>query len=249
MRRRFPISRRTFLRGAGAAIALPFLDAMKPLRAASTARPPVRFAVLFFPNGVWKPGWIPKETGADYELPFALSPIQKLKSEVLVLSGLDKAQSRDGDGHYAKTANFLTGLKVVRTTGKEISVGSISVDQLIASKIGQQTPLPSLELGIDPVVSGIDTFVGYTRLYGSHISWRAASLTLWMVRSHRCSLRSLKRRTSCASRPKDLIVVVPATRSWTSPERLSRVSWISAEWSTSVATELSPPRNAISSFS
>src|SRR5207244_11331629 len=150
------LSRRTFLRGGGAAIALPFLDAMKPLRAAAAAKPPVRFAVLFFPNGVWKPGWIPKEAGADYELPFALSPIQKLKSEVLVLSGLDKAQSRDGDGHYAKTANFLTGLKVVRTTGKEISVGSISVDQLIALKIGQQTPLPSLELGIDPVVSGID---------------------------------------------------------------------------------------------
>jgi Protein of unknown function (DUF1552) len=175
-RRRYPISRRTFLRGAGAAIALPFLNAMKPLRAATSAKPPVRFAVLFFPNGVWKPGWIPKEIGADYELPFALTPIAKLKPEILVLSGLDKAQSRDGDGHYAKTANFLTGLKVIRTTGKELSVGSISVDQLMASKIGTQTPLPSLELGIDPVVSGIDTFVGYTRLYGSHISWRAANV-------------------------------------------------------------------------
>jgi len=176
MRRRYPISRRTFLRGAGAAIALPFLDAMRPVRAAGAAKPPVRFACLFFPNGVWKPGWIPKEAGADYELPFALTPLEKLKSEVLVLSGLDKAQSRDGDGHYAKTANFLTGLKVVKTTGKELGVGSVSLDQLIAAKVGRHTPLPSLELGVDPVVSGIDTVVGYTRLYGSHISWRAANL-------------------------------------------------------------------------
>ena len=175
MPRRLPLSRRTFLRGSGAAIALPLLDAMRPARAASSlAKPPVRAAFLYFPNGVWQPGWIPKQTGADYELPFSLSPLEPIKSEVLVLSNLDKKHSKGGDGHYAKTANFLTGLTVTKTTGKDINVGGASVDQYLASKVGHHTPLPSLELGIDPVISGIDSNVGFTRLYGSYISWRDA---------------------------------------------------------------------------
>jgi Protein of unknown function (DUF1552) len=131
-------------------------------------------ACLYFPNGVWQRAWVPAKAGADFELPFSLAPLAKLKNDVLVFSGLDKANSRSGDGHYAKTANFLTGLKVVKTTGKNIHVGGASIDQLAASKIGEATPLPSLELGIDPVISGIDSVVGYTRLYGSYISWRSA---------------------------------------------------------------------------
>jgi hypothetical protein len=173
------LSRRTFLRGAGAAIALPMLDAMRPITAlaASTAqsKAPVRMAILFFPNGVWPKSWVPEKTGADYELPFSLAPLAKLKDQFLVLSGMDKATSHGGDGHYAKTGNFLTGLRVVKTTGKNISCGSASLDQVIAEKIGHQTPLPSLELGIDPVTTGVDDFVGYTRLYGSYISWRSAN--------------------------------------------------------------------------
>lgn len=171
----WPISRRTMLRGAGVALGLPLLQAMLPssARAASEAKPPVRMAALYFPNGVWQDSWIPKEQGEDYKLPFALEPIAPVKNSVLVLSGLDKQNSREGDGHYAKTANFLTGMKVRKTTGKEISSGGISMDQYAARQIGKETPLPSLELAIDPVISGIDSNVGYTRLYGSYISWEA----------------------------------------------------------------------------
>ena len=172
------LSRRTFLRGAGATIALPLLESLLPVRAASAARPPKRMACLYFPNGVWPDAWIPKKNGSDFELPFSLTPLEKLKQDVIVLSGLDKAQSRGGDGHYAKTANFLTGLHVQKTIGKDINVGGVSVDQVVAQKIGDQTPLPSLELGIDPVISGTDSVVGYTRLYGSYISWRTAGAPL-----------------------------------------------------------------------
>lgn len=172
MRRRFPISRRTFLRGTGVSLALPLLNAMRPARAAEAVKPPVRTAFLYFPNGVWQKGWIPEKDGADFDLPFSLTPLAELRSEVLVLSGLDKKHSVGGDGHYAKTANFLTGMKVTKTTGKDLSVGGVSADQYIAAKVGRDTPLPSLELGIDPVVSGIDVAVGFTRLYGSYISWR-----------------------------------------------------------------------------
>lgn len=181
------IPRRSFLRGLGATLGLPALEAMAPARAfaqavksgaggsgagAAAGAPPVRFACIYFPNGVWQKGWIPKETGYDYVAPFALTPLEGVRDHVTVLSGLDKPNSRQGDGHYAKTANFLTGMPIVKTTGKDISAGGVSLDQLIASKIGGLTPLPSLELGCDPVISGVDSNVGFTRLYGSYISWR-----------------------------------------------------------------------------
>lgn len=173
-------TRRQFLRGAGAAIALPWLASARPARGVAPppkARPPVRMACLYFPNGVWQPAWVPEKAGPDYSIPFALAPLRKIKDDVLVLSGLDKANSRNtDDGHYTKTANFLTGLRIVKTTGKNINVGGASLDQVAAARIGHLTPLPSLELGIDPVISGIDSVVGYTRLYGSYISWRTATL-------------------------------------------------------------------------
>jgi hypothetical protein len=129
-------------------------------------------ACLYFPNGVWERSWFPDEPGRDYCVPFALEPLERHKRDLLVFSGLDKKHSHGGDGHYAKTANFLTGLPVRKTPGKDISVGGISMDQFCAEQIGGLTPLPSLELGVDPVISGIDSNVGYTRLYGCYVSWR-----------------------------------------------------------------------------
>jgi len=169
------LSRRTFLRGAGASLGLPLLDVMTPAFGESKASPPVRMSCIYFPNGMWEKDWIPAKAGADYELPFALQPLAPHKDDVLVLTGLDKKHSHQGDGHYAKTANYLTGLPVFKTTGKDLSVGQASIDQYCAGRIGHLTPLPSLELGIDPVISGIDSNVGFTRLYGSHISWRSAT--------------------------------------------------------------------------
>jgi hypothetical protein len=179
-----PLSRRTFLRGAGVALGLPLLEAMLPLRsgaraaAAQGAAAPVRAAYLYFPNGAWMDGWIPKQTGSNFELPFSLTPLQPVRDSVVVLSGLDKPFSRSGDGHYAKTANFLTGLHVRKTTGPDLNSGGVSVDQVAAGQIGHLTPLPSLELAIDPVINGLDRAVNYTRMYGSYISWRKPNLPL-----------------------------------------------------------------------
>src|SRR5690242_13501174 len=115
------LSRRTFLRGTGVAIALPWLEGMAPrvaLGASSAeAAPPVRMACLFYPNGAYPKAWTPTRTGADYDLPICLEPLAPVKQDVLVLTGLDKAKSHDGDGHYAKDANFLTGLHVNKTDG------------------------------------------------------------------------------------------------------------------------------------
>ena len=180
------IPRRTFLRGMGVTLGLPMLHAMgkvvgaspEAVAAANPARKvqaPVRMACIYFPNGVWEKNWFPEQEGENYELPFALEPLAPHKKDFLVFSNFDKQHSHGGDGHYAKTANYLTGLHVRKTPGKDISVGGVSIDQLCAQQIGRHTPLPSMELGIDPVISGIDSVVGYTRLYGCYISWRSPS--------------------------------------------------------------------------
>ena len=171
------LSRRRFLRGSGVLLGMPWFASLADRTKASELEgtPPLRTAFLYFPNGVWEKDWVPLATGRDFDLPATLTPLEPIRHQVSVLSGLDKKHSHEGDGHYAKTANFLTGMPVAKTTGKDISSGGISVDQLIASRIGDQTPLPSLELGTEPVISGIDSNVGYTRLYGSHISWETPS--------------------------------------------------------------------------
>ncbi len=169
------LSRRRLLRGGGGLLlGLPWLPSLAKASGSSggVPQPPIRSAFIYFPNGVWEKAWVPEKTGAEFELPPSLQPLQDIRSEVLVLSGLDKKHSHGGDGHYAKTANFLTGMPVAKTTGKDISSGGISVDQLIAQHVGDQTPLPSLELGTEAVISGVDSNVGYTRLYGSHIAWQ-----------------------------------------------------------------------------
>lgn len=162
------ISRRTFLRGTGATLALPLMDAMS---LGADKKSPVRMACLFMPNGVNPDAWTPKGTGSKFELSPILKPLEAMREDILVLSNLRNKASDSGDGHYVKTSGWLTGTTITKTTGKDLRAGNISMDQMAAQKIGSQTVLPSLELGIDPVTTGVDTNVNYTRVYGSHIAW------------------------------------------------------------------------------
>ena len=130
-----------------------------------------RIAVLYSPNGVNPHAWTPNGTGTNFELSPILKPLESLKSELLVLTNLMNQQSTEGDGHYAKVAPFLTGTHITKTTGSNLRCGGVSLDQLIAQHVGNLTPLPSLELSIEPPTTYVDTNVGYTALYGSHISW------------------------------------------------------------------------------
>lgn len=168
------MSRRTVLRGLGVTMCLPLLEAMQPLAAhaaGAPAKPPLRFAALYMANGVNPHAWMPQGIGSDFQLSETLAPLANVKSELLVFTELMNKQSIEGDGHYVKVAPFLTGTHITKTTGSELRCGAVSLDQLIAQRIGNLTPLPSLELSIEPVTTGVDTNVGYTRLYGSHISW------------------------------------------------------------------------------
>jgi hypothetical protein len=175
--RRWLLSRRTMLRGLGVAIALPLLDAMVPpplLGSEPKVVPrkvPVRFAGIYMPNGVNPEHWTPKAVGPLVELPQILAPLEKVKGEVTIISGLQHKLSFLSDPHHGKCAAFLTGTTVKKTTGADISSGGISADQLAAQHLGQFTRLPSIELSTEHPSSYIDTLQQITCLYGCHISW------------------------------------------------------------------------------
>ena len=178
--RRSELSRRSVLRGAGVALGLPWLEAMtarSALASSTAAKPPVRMAVLYMPNGVNTSAWTPEGTGAEFALSPTLEPLQDVKDRVVVLSNLWNAATKGGDGHYVKEAAILTCTTIKKTPGADIGNG-ISMDQVAAQRTGTQTPLPSLELGVTPVAIGVDAVVGYTRVYGSHIAWSNATTPL-----------------------------------------------------------------------
>ncbi len=166
-------SRRQFLRGSGLALPLPWLPSLQARTGArENARPPLRSAFLHFPNGAWMPDWTPPGGTGPLQLSPTLLPLAPHKDHVAVFCGLDKPHSRTLDGHAHKTANFLTGMPVSSTTGRNFSAGGISVDQRIAANFAGQTPMHSLVLGVEPILGGIDPANGVTLLYGSCISWQ-----------------------------------------------------------------------------
>lgn len=174
------LSRRTLLQGAGAAIALPWLEAMDPIYswANQGRRHPVRMAFFYVPNGKHMRDWTPATEGALGELPPILRPLESLKSDITVLTGLtaDKARPHgDGPGDHARAmAAFLTGAQPRKTDGADIRLG-VSVDQVAASRLADQTRLASLEIGCDPSAMAGNCDSGYSCVYSSTISWRSAT--------------------------------------------------------------------------
>lgn len=174
------ITRRTLLRGAGAALALPLLEAMAPAmaRAASTPGPsaaPLRMAFLYVPNGMHMPEFFPAEPGQLRDLPPILAELADFRDQINVLGGLTLDQARahgDGPGDHARAvACFLTGAHPRKTNGADIRNG-ISVDQLAAAELGHLTRLRSLELGVDASSPGGHCDSGYSCVYTSNVSWR-----------------------------------------------------------------------------
>jgi hypothetical protein len=173
------ISRRAVLRGAGAVVALPLLEAMTPRAArASDAKPPLRMAFLYVPNGVHMPDWTPKEVGAGFALPPVLEPLRAVKDDLLVLSGLtlDPARAHgDGGGDHARAmASFLTGRHPRKTDGADLRAG-VSVDQVAAGAVGRSSRFPSLEIGCEGGKSSGECDHGYSCAYQSNLSWRGES--------------------------------------------------------------------------
>ncbi len=182
-----PLSRRTILRGLGASIALPWLEAMGPLTAWAdgATKPeqaaPNRMAFLYVPNGKNMADWTPKTEGADYEFPAILKPLEAVRSKFSVLTGLtaDKARPHgDGGGDHARALGaFLTGAQPRKTDGTDIKAGT-SVDQVAAARIGDKTRLPSLEIGTEAGAMAGNCDSGYSCVYSSTMAWRSATQPL-----------------------------------------------------------------------
>lgn len=161
-------TRRTFLRGLGVTMALPWLESVPSFAAgSSSASAPRRLAYVFMGNGVNVEHWGAKQTPEGLQLAKSLRPLEALKDRLTVISGLgNETAFRTAEGHYGKM-NVLSGLKVKRTT-TDVEVGT-SADQLAAQAIGSQTEIASLVLGTQG--SGGGTEAGYATLYAGHISW------------------------------------------------------------------------------
>ncbi|MEZ5404222.1 MAG: DUF1552 domain-containing protein [Bryobacteraceae bacterium] len=170
------LPRRMFLRGMGAAVGLPLLDAMRPaLAGPALPKAPVRLAFVYIPNGVTAPEWFPKGAGADFEFSRIMKPLEPFRKDLLVLSGLDHHNANalgDGGGDHARAgACYLTGVHPKKTQGSDIQAG-VSVDQIAAKALGDATRIGSLELGCEDsrTVGGCDS--GYSCAYTNSISWR-----------------------------------------------------------------------------
>ena len=166
------------LRGGGGALGLPWLEAKAATdNTPKSAASPVRMAALYMPNGAFPETWTPVSAGRGFNLTPSLEPLASLRPQVTVLSNLWNEQAKDGDGHYVKESSILTCARIKKTQGADLRNG-ISFDQIAAKARGHLTPLPSLELGVTPVAVGNDAVVGYTRVYGSHISWSTPTTPL-----------------------------------------------------------------------
>ncbi len=181
------IPRRAFLRGAGVALALPFLDSMVPAQTVlskTAANPKTRFTGIFVPHGMAPGYWVPKGEGKEFEYSMIMKPLEPFRDQTVIMSGLWSKSAEPPPGvtgadHWVAAA-FMCAKKPKKTTGSDILDGT-TIDQLIAQKIGQETLLPSLQLALeDPGANSSNCGEGYSCAYTNSISWSSPTQPLPM---------------------------------------------------------------------
>src|SRR5580658_161564 len=182
------LHRRTFLRGLGVTMSLPLLDSMIPAQTPllkTAAKPQIRLGLCFIPHGGVMANWTPADEGA-LKLSRTLMPLEPFRDQVVVVSNLAHAMAGpagpgdNGGDHTRSPTVFLSGVHPKRTDGADIRAG-ITIDQMAAQKMGQETPLPSLELAIEDysgLVGSCD--VGFSCAYMNTISWRTPTTPMPM---------------------------------------------------------------------
>ena len=181
------MSRRTVLRGAGATLALPLLEAMVPAATAlaqTEANPKPRFVGCFVPHGMAPGYWVPNKEGTGFDFPFCFKPLEPYRDQVTILSGLHSRSAEPPPGvtgadHWVAAA-FLCANKPRKTAGADVYAGT-TIDQIIAQKIGQDTLLPSMQLSVeDPGANSSNCGEGYSCTYTNTISWSSPTEPLPM---------------------------------------------------------------------
>ena len=176
------VTRRRFLRGLGACMALPALETLRPLTLVAAqpgktvaAAAPRRMAFLYFPNGALPQNWWPKGEGKDFTFNRTMEPLESIRHKLQVIGGLDHRHATagpDGAGDHARAnGTFLTGVRVKKTAGGDIRAG-VSIDQLVAQQVGHLTRFPSLELSCDAVRKSGNCDSGYSCAYQFNLAWR-----------------------------------------------------------------------------
>ena len=204
---RQPLDRRTFLQGMGAMVALPYLDAMQPFarRGAMTAADPTRMLFMEMvhgaagcsPFGMTENLWAPAQIGSGFDLAgTSLSPLEPWRKYLSIISNTDvrmaeayKAEEIGGD-HFRSSAVFLTQAHPTQTEGSDIFVGT-SMDQMYAKRFGQGTPIPSMQLCIEPLDRAGGCAYGYSCMYTDSISWASPTEPLPMIRDPRVAFEQL----------------------------------------------------------
>ncbi|HEY4360239.1 MAG TPA: DUF1552 domain-containing protein [Bryobacteraceae bacterium] len=178
------LPRRRFLRGAGVAVALPFLDAMVPAftpLARAAALPQPRFGVVYIPNGVIVDQFFPKTVGADFEFQPIIKSLEPFKDQLIMVSNLTRSHpgSQVGD-HAVSAAGFLTGVWPKRTEAEDV-LANTTIDQIVAQQIGQETSLPSVEVATEDFTGYVGgCSPGFSCSYLNTISWRTPTTPLPM---------------------------------------------------------------------
>ena len=177
------ISRRTVLRGVGAAVALPLLDAMVPALTAAqktAAKPVRRLGIVYHPNGVVYENWLPTGTGTEFQFSRVLAPFERFRDRVVVVTGLHDRQAEalgDGAGDHSRASgSYLTGVHIRKSDSQVLN--GISMDQIAARAFEGDTQLSSLQLTVDAnsLVGSCD--VGYSCAYSNTLSWLTPTLPL-----------------------------------------------------------------------
>jgi len=175
------ISRRTVLRGLGAAVALPFLDSMVPALSAmanTAAKPTNRFGLMYVPNGMIMKNYLPVAEGSSFELTPTLSTLAPFRDQMLVLSGLNSTPTpgRPGGAHAKATTRFLTD--VSPPTSEVWLDAGVSMDQILGQETGKQTQLASLELSLESGDTAGACDTGFACAYTNTLSWKSANTPL-----------------------------------------------------------------------
>ena len=178
------IPRRTVLRGMGAAVALPFLDAMVPAftpLAKAAALPQLRFGVVYFPNGAIMEQWFPKSLAPGFEFSPILKPLEPFQDSLVLVHNLTRSHPGSALGdHAVSAAGFLTGVWPKRTEAEDV-LANTTVDQVVAKQIGQETPLPSLEVATEDFTGYVGACSpGFSCAYMNTISWKTPTAPLPM---------------------------------------------------------------------
>lgn len=233
------LPRRTFLRGLGATVALPFLESMVPAMTAhaSTAAGPLRFGAVYMPNGMPMDFWMPKGPAGELTITPVLKPLEAYRDQLTVINNLSRAGGMTVTDHAVSSAGWLSGAIAKQTEAEDIRVG-ITIDQILAKQIGQDTPFPSLELATEDFSGYIGGCVpGYSCTYMNTIAWASETEPLPMEINPRVAFERLFGRAGTA-----------AERQRRSREDQSILDSVAAEAHALARRVSAPDRNRLESY-